>query len=112
MMSGLPKTVTVQAHEMCEALQEPIEAIIAATKQVLEKTPPELAADILDKGVILTGGGALVDGLDKLMAEELQIPVHVAEEPMKCVVIGTGMMLENLHWQRISKLQGKVRKVR
>jgi rod shape-determining protein MreB len=112
MLSGLPKTITVQAHEMREALQEPIEAIIAATKQVLEKTPPELAADIFDKGVILTGGGALVDSLDKLMADELQIPVHVAEDPMKCVVIGTGMLLESPHWKRISKLPGKVRKVR
>jgi rod shape-determining protein MreB and related proteins len=112
MLSGLPKTITVQAHEMREALQEPIEAIIAAAKQVLEKTPPELAADIFDKGVILTGGGALVDSLDKLMADELQIPVHVAEDPMKCVVIGTGMLLESPHWKRISKLPGKVRKVR
>ncbi|CAM3775914.1 rod shape-determining protein [Alicyclobacillus pomorum] len=112
MLSGLPKTITVQAHEMREALQEPIEAIIAAAKQVLEKTPPELAADIFDKGVILTGGGALVDSLDKLMADELQIPVHVAEDPMKCVVIGTGMLLESPHWKRISKLPGKVQKVR
>ncbi|GMA50986.1 MreB-like protein [Alicyclobacillus contaminans] len=110
MVSGLPKTVTVRAEEMQEALQEPIEAIIAATKQVLEKTPPELAADIFDKGVILTGGGALVDGLDKLMQEELQIPVHVAEDPMKCVVIGTGMVLDNPSWRRAGRGATKRRK--
>lgn len=95
MMSGLPKTVSIQADEMRVALHDPIYAIIAATKSVLEQTPPELAADIFDKGVILTGGGALVDGLDKLMMQELQIPVHVAEDPMHCVVNGTGMFLES-----------------
>jgi rod shape-determining protein MreB len=100
MMSGLPKTLTVHAEEMREALQEPIDAIILATKSVLEKTPPELASDIFDKGVMLTGGGALVDGLDKLMMHELQIPVHVAENPMQCVVVGTGMMLESPYYKR------------
>ena len=69
---------------------------IASAKAVLEKTPPELAADIIDKGVILTGGGALLNGLDALMSEELKVPVLVAEDPMHCVVKGTGMMLENL----------------
>jgi rod shape-determining protein MreB len=112
MVTGLPKTVTVHAEEMREALKEPIEAIIAATKQVLERTPPELAADIFDKGVVLTGGGALVDGLDKLMMQELQIPVHVADNPMQCVVIGTGMMLENPHWGRVGQRSRRLRKVR
>jgi len=97
MLSGMPKTLTVYAHEMCDALKEPIEAIVAATKTVLEKTPPELAADIFDKGIVLTGGGALVDGLDKLLMRELQVPVHIAENPMQCVVIGTGMFLESPH---------------
>lgn len=107
MMTGLPKTVTVHASEMRIALEEPIAAIITATKSVLERTPPELAADIFDKGVILTGGGALVDGLDKLMSDELQIPVHVAENPMQCVVLGTGMVLESPHWQRIRQAPRK-----
>lgn len=102
MMSGLPKTITVQAEEMREALEEPIMNIILATKSVLEKTPPELSADIFDKGIVLTGGGALVDGLDKLMIQELQIPVHVAEDPMQAVVLGTGMMLDNPVWRRKS----------
>ncbi|MCL6594477.1 MAG: rod shape-determining protein, partial [Alicyclobacillus sp.] len=101
MMSGLPKTVTVHGSELREALQEPIDQIVAATKSVLERTPPELAADIYDKGVILTGGGALVDGLDKLMQEELQVPVYVADNPMQCVVLGTGKMLESPHRQRL-----------
>jgi rod shape-determining protein MreB and related proteins len=100
MMSGLPRTITVHAEEMRMALQEPVEAIILATKSVLEKTPPELAADIFDKGVMLTGGGALVDGLDKLMMEQLQIPVHIAENPMQCVVLGTGQFLDSPEWRK------------
>lgn len=107
MVSGLPKTVTVQADEMRAALQEPIEAIVAATKSVLENTPPELAADIFDKGVILTGGGALVDGLDKLMMHELQIPVHIAENPMHCVVVGTGMYIDSPYRRRIQSKPSK-----
>lgn len=109
MVSGLPKTVTVHADEMRSALQEPVQAIVQATKSVLEKTSPELAADIFDKGVMLTGGGALVDGLDKLMQQELQIPVHIAENPMHCVVIGTGKVLESPEWNRYREKQGKNR---
>ncbi|ASS73873.1 rod shape-determining protein [Tumebacillus algifaecis] len=101
MISGLPKTVTVRSEEMREALQETVDLIVAATKQVLEVTPPELAADIFDKGIVLTGGGALLYGLDKLMIEELQIPVHIASDPMSCVVHGTGMALD--YMAKISK---------
>ncbi|WP_067625789.1 rod shape-determining protein [Alicyclobacillus acidiphilus] len=100
MVTGLPKTITVHAEELRSALQEPIHAIVQATKSVLEQTPPELAADIFDKGVMLTGGGALVDGLDKLMQDELQIPVHIAENPMHCVVIGTGRVLDSPEWNK------------
>ncbi|WAH36848.1 rod shape-determining protein [Alicyclobacillus dauci] len=107
MVSGLPKTITVHAEEMREALQEPIQAIVQATKSVLEKTSPELAADIFDKGVILTGGGALVDGLDKLLQDELQIPVHIAENPMHCVVIGTGRVLDSPEWRRYREVRGR-----
>ncbi|WP_067930157.1 rod shape-determining protein [Alicyclobacillus kakegawensis] len=95
MVSGLPKTVNIHAEEMREALADPVAQIVGATKSVLERTPPELAADIFDKGIVLTGGGALVDGLDKLMVRELEIPVHVAEDPMRCVVRGTGMYIES-----------------
>lgn len=101
MVSGLPKTIAVHATEMSEALKECVDSIILATKSVLEKTPPELSADIFDKGIVLTGGGALVDGLDKLMVDQLQVPVHVAENPMHCVVMGTGMMLESPHMKRL-----------
>ncbi|GMA57568.1 hypothetical protein GCM10025858_20710 [Alicyclobacillus sacchari] len=100
MVTGLPKTITVHAEELREALQEPVISIVQATKSVLEQTPPELAADIFDKGVMLTGGGALVDGLDKLMKDELQVPVHIAENPMHCVVIGTGRVLESPEWNK------------
>jgi len=94
MISGLPKTVTVQSAEMRDALQESVDLIVAATHSVLEQTPPELAADIFDKGIILTGGGALLDGLDRLMTRELQVPIHIAQDPMSCVVNGTGLALE------------------
>ncbi|WP_314589709.1 rod shape-determining protein [Paenibacillus terrigena] len=96
MVSGLPFTVTINSSEIREALWESVTGIVVAAKSVLERTPPELSADIIDRGVILTGGGALLDGLDELLAEELKVPVLVAEDPMHCVVKGTGIMLDNL----------------
>ena len=96
MVSGLPLTITINSKEIQEALWEPASAIVAAAKSVLEKTPPELSADIIDRGVFLTGGGALLHGLDQLLAEELMVPVLVADDPLHSVVKGTGIMLENL----------------
>jgi len=96
MVTGLPQTVTINSEEVREALWEPISGIIAAAKSVLERTPPELAADIIDRGIILTGGGALLDGLDNLLSDELGVPVLIAEDPIHCVVKGTGIMLDNL----------------
>ena len=96
MVSGLPRTITVNSAEIEEALRESISVIVQAAKSVLERTPPELSADIIDRGVILTGGGALLHGIDLLLAEELKVPVLVAENPMDCVAIGTGIMLENI----------------
>jgi rod shape-determining protein MreB len=96
MVSGLPLTVTINSDEVREALWEPVSSIVAAAKSVLERTPPELSADIIDRGVILTGGGALLDGLDALLAEELKVPVLIAEDPMHCVVKGTGLLLDHL----------------
>ncbi|MFC5653108.1 rod shape-determining protein MreB [Paenibacillus solisilvae] len=96
MVSGLPLTVTIHSREVREALWEPISSIVAAAKSVLERTPPELSADIIDRGVILTGGGALLGGLDALLAEELKVPVLIAEDPMHCVVKGTGLLLDYL----------------
>ncbi|ULO07924.1 rod shape-determining protein [Paenibacillus sp. 19GGS1-52] len=96
MVSGLPQTLTISSSEVKEALWDPISAIVAAAKSVLERTPPELSADIIDRGVVLTGGGALLNGLDELLSQELRVPVWVAEDPMHCVVKGTGIMLDHL----------------
>ncbi|WP_419882376.1 rod shape-determining protein [Peribacillus sp. B-H-3] len=96
MVSGLPRTITVKSEEIEEALREQVAVIVQAAKSVLERTPPELSADIIDRGVILTGGGALLHGIDLLLAEELKVPVLVAEQPMDCVAIGTGIMLDNM----------------
>ncbi len=96
LVNGLPRTITVNSKEIEGALKESVEVIVQAAKNVLEKTPPELSADIIDRGVILTGGGALLHGIDQLLAEELRVPVLVADEPMDAVAIGTGIMLENI----------------
>jgi rod shape-determining protein MreB and related proteins len=96
MVSGLPQTLTISAGEVQEALWDPVSSIVAAAKSVLERTPPELSADIIDRGVVLTGGGALLNGLDELLSEQLHVPVWVAEDPMHCVVKGTGIMLDHL----------------
>lgn len=96
MVSGLPRTISINSAEVEEALHESIALIVQACKTVLERTPPELSADIIDRGIILTGGGALLHGIDQLLAEELKVPVILAEEPMNCVAKGTGIMLENI----------------
>ncbi|AST93682.1 rod shape-determining protein [Sutcliffiella cohnii] len=96
MVSGLPQTITVNSKEIEQALRESVHVIVQAAKSVLERTPPELSADIIDRGVILTGGGALLHGIDQLLADELKVPVLIAESPMDCVAIGTGIMLDNM----------------
>lgn len=96
MVSGLPRTITVRSAEIEEALRESVSLIVQAAKTVLEHTPPELSADIIDRGVILTGGGALIHGIDQLLAEELKVPVLIADEPINCVAKGTGILLENI----------------
>jgi len=97
LVTGLPHTITLCSEEVEEALRESVYTIIHAAKNVLEQTPPELAADIIDKGIIITGGGALIHGFDNLLAHELKVPVFVAESPLTCVVEGTGILLDNLH---------------
>ena len=97
LVTGLPHTITLSSDEVEEALRESVYIIINATKNVLEQTPPELSADIIDKGIVLTGGGALMDGFDKLLASELKVPVFIAESPLTCVAEGTGVMLNNVH---------------
>ena len=94
--SGLPKTVTIKSSEMMEALQEPAGMIIEAVHSVLERTPPELASDINEKGIYMTGGGCLIDGLDKLLHEQTGINVMIADDAISCVAIGTGKALDNL----------------
>ncbi|MEK4306383.1 rod shape-determining protein [Oceanobacillus sp. FSL K6-0251] len=96
MVSGLPRTITIESEEISQALMESVALIVQAAKAVLEQTPPELSSDIIDRGVILTGGGALLHGIDQLLAEELKVPIFVAEDPMDCVAKGTGIMLENI----------------
>ena len=97
LVTGLPHTITLCSEEVEEALRESVYTIIHSAKSVLEQTPPELAADIIDKGIIITGGGALVHGFDSLLSHELKVPVFVAESPLTCVVEGTGILLDNLH---------------
>lgn len=96
LISGLPKVVEIGEDEVREALREPVYSIIEAIKTTLEKTPPELAADIMDKGIMLTGGGALLKGLDALIAHETNMPVNIAEIPLDCVAVGTGKALDNV----------------
>lgn len=96
LISGLPKTITVTSTEIMEALEEPILSIVEAVHSVLEKTPPELAADISDRGIVMTGGGSLIYGLDKLIQEKTGINVIVADDAISCVAVGTGKALDNI----------------
>jgi rod shape-determining protein MreB len=96
LITGLPKNITLSSSEINEALKEPINAIVDSIKYTLEKTPPELAADIMDKGIMLAGGGALLSGLDTLIKEETGMPVTIAENPLDCVAIGAGKVLEEI----------------
>ncbi|SHH67609.1 rod shape-determining protein [Sporanaerobacter acetigenes] len=96
LISGLPKTIEVTSSEIHEAMKEPISNIIDAIKFTLEKTPPELASDIMEQGIMLTGGGALLNGIDRLIKSETGMPVHIAEDPLDCVAIGTGKALESI----------------
>jgi len=96
LVTGLPKELKVSSEEIREALKEPVNAVVDSIKFTLEKTPPELAADIMERGIMLAGGGALLKGLDKLINKETGIPVFIAEQPMDCVVLGTGRVLEEI----------------
>jgi rod shape-determining protein MreB len=95
LVAGLPKMVTITSEEIREALQEPLRAILEITKVSLERTPPELAADLIEHGIVMAGGGSLLKGLDKLISEETGLPVHVADDPVTAVVQGTGKILDN-----------------
>ena len=97
LLTGLPKTIEITAEEISKALHDTVYAIVESVKNTLEKTPPELAADIMDRGIVLTGGGALLRNLDKVISEETQMPVLIAENPLDCVAIGTGKALDHIH---------------
>ncbi|MFC4306160.1 rod shape-determining protein [Cohnella boryungensis] len=97
LVTGLPKTLAITSDEVTEALSDTVSSIIEAVKATLEKCPPELSADIMDRGIVLTGGGALLRNLDRLLTRETGMPVLVAENPLDCVAIGTGRALENIH---------------
>ena len=96
LVTGLPRTIVVTSEEVRRALQEPVRAVVEKVKDVLEQTPPELAADIVERGIMLTGGGALLRGIDRLLQDETGIPVHVAEDPISCVAVGAGRALEEI----------------
>ena len=109
LISGLPKTIEVSSSEIHEAMKEPIANIIDAIKYTLEKTPPELASDIMEQGIMLTGGGALLEGLDRIVKKETGMPVHIAENPLDCVALGTGKALEDIETlKRIAKNSRKL----
>ena len=93
-VSGLPKNINISTDEVAAALNESVSNIVLCVKKVLEGTPPELAADIMDRGIVLTGGGAMLYGLDKLIQQETNIPTVVADDPLSCVALGTGKALE------------------
>jgi len=98
LVAGLPKTVTITSEEIREALQEPLRAILEITRISLERTPPELAADLIDHGIVMAGGGSLLRGMDKLVSEETGLPVHIADDPLTAVACGTGIVLDEIRY--------------
>jgi rod shape-determining protein MreB len=96
MAEGIPRSFTITSNEILEALTDPLNTIVSAVKSALEQTPPELGADIAEKGMVLTGGGALLRDIDRLLMEETGLPVIVAEDPLSCVVRGSGRALEEM----------------
>jgi rod shape-determining protein MreB len=104
LVAGMPKTIEVSSEEVRESLAEPVLAVVEKVKRVLEQTPPELASDIIERGIVLTGGGALLRGLDRLLSVATEIPVYVADDPLSCVAIGTGRALEEFRAIRESSI--------
>ena len=98
LVAGLPKSVTITSEEIREALQEPLRAILEMTKISLERTPPELAADLIEHGIVMAGGGSLLRGMDKIISEETGLPVHIADDPLTAVVVGTGKVLDEIRY--------------
>ena len=105
LIAGLPRTIPLTSSEVMEALETPLQQVVTAVKQVLEETPPELASDIIDKGMVMTGGGSLLRNLDKLLTQVTGVPCHVAENALNCVALGTGLALEHFDFFRKSLVQ-------
>ena len=105
LLTGLPKTIEISSDEIAEALRESIAQIIDGVKKTLETTPPELSSDVMERGIVLTGGGALLQNLDKVISDETNMPVFIAEDPLDCVAIGTGKALDN--FELIKKMQAR-----
>jgi rod shape-determining protein MreB len=110
MITGLPKTVVLSSEDVREALEEPMLQIIDAVKSTLDKTPPELASDIMDRGIMLAGGGSLLQGLDERLRRETEMPIHVAESPLTCVAVGSGRSLEEFEVMQKASANGRHRK--
>jgi rod shape-determining protein MreB len=110
MITGLPKTVVLSSEDVREALEEPMIQIIDAVKSTLDKTPPELASDIMDRGIMLAGGGSLLQGLDERLRRETEMPIHVAESPLTCVAVGSGRSLEEFEVMQKASANGRSRK--
>ena len=107
LVSGIPRAIKIRSEEIREALREPVNAIVVAVKRALEQTPPELAADIVDAGIVMTGGGSLLRGLDALLREETNLPITVADNPRECIVLGAGKVLENPERHRKVLIQSR-----
>jgi rod shape-determining protein MreB and related proteins len=110
MITGLPKTVVLSSEDVREALEEPMLQIIDAVKSTLDKTPPELASDIMDRGIMLAGGGSLLQGMDERLRRETEMPIHVAESPLTCVAVGSGRSLEEFEVMQKASANGRSRK--
>ncbi len=107
MISGLPKTVVLSSEQVRKALEEPVAQIIDAVRATLDRTPPELASDIMDRGIVLAGGGSLLNGLDDRLRAETEMPIHLADSPLTCVAVGSGRALEEFEVMRRSSQSGR-----
>jgi len=105
LIAGLPRTIPLTSSEVMEAIEQPLQAVITSVRQVLEDTPPELSSDIIDKGMVMSGGGSLLRNIDKLLTQVTGVPCHVAENPLNCVALGTGLVLEHFEFFRDSLVQ-------
>jgi rod shape-determining protein MreB len=105
LIAGLPRTIPITSSEVMEAIEAPLQALVAAVRAVLEQTPPELSSDIIDKGMVMSGGGSLLRNIDKLLTQVTGVPCHVAENPLNCVALGTGLALEHFDFFKKSLVQ-------